>query len=134
MKTATIHPVIPQTQKDTIVKRNYERNEKHNKTHRDYECGILKIEKAKPRKLSIKAQLEKPIAKQTQKTEEAARVISNSCPPGAAAAREHTRLTWSTPRAYAPRCLLRLNAVNRKHYDDDDEGKDINILRCLQKS
>ena len=26
------------------------KNEKHNKTHRDYECGILKIEKVKTEK------------------------------------------------------------------------------------
>ena len=88
MKTATIHPVIPQTQKDTIVKRNYERNEKHNKTHRDYECGILKIEKAKPRKLSIQAQLENLTAKQTLKTEEAAIAFQTTAATGAAAARE----------------------------------------------
>ena len=89
MKNATIHPVIPQTQKDTIVKRNYERNEKHNKTHRDYECGILKIEKAKPRKLSIKAQLENSTAKQTSKTEDGSRSnIKQRQQPGAAAARE----------------------------------------------
>ena len=45
------------------------KTKKHNKTHIDYECGILKIEKlkSKPRKLSVQAQLENSTAKQPLK-------------------------------------------------------------------
>ena len=78
MKTSTIHPVIPQTQKDTIVKRNYERNEKHNKTHRDYECGILKIEKVKTEKAVHKSTTRKPDCKTNVEDREGSRRISNN--------------------------------------------------------
>jgi len=105
-----VHPVISQTQKDTIVKRNYEENEKHNKTHIDYECGILKIEKlkSKPRKLSVQAQLENSTAKQPLKDGGGSRKHQKQRQHhGAAAAREPL---FEKLRAPISRCQSRLNA------------------------
>ena len=77
MKNATIHPVIPQTQIDTIVKRNYKRKTKNIiKRTETTSAEYWRLKKSKPRKLSIQAQLEKPTTKQPQKTEEAAGEMS----------------------------------------------------------